>query len=59
MEYANKNGGITIGFTGFDGGELKHLAKLSLIVPSNSMQQVEDVHMLLEHLICSSILERI
>jgi D-sedoheptulose 7-phosphate isomerase len=59
VEFVNQNGGTTIGITGFDGGQLKHFAKISLVVPSNSMQQVEDIHLILEHLICSSILEKI
>ena len=51
VEYANKEGAITIGLTGFDGGKLAKMAKISYIVPSNCMQQVEDVHLLIEHLL--------
>ncbi|MFQ6067505.1 MAG: D-glycero-beta-D-manno-heptose 1,7-bisphosphate 7-phosphatase [bacterium] len=52
VEYANANGALTIGFTGFEGGKLKDIAKECLIVLSNSMEQIEDIHLILEHLLC-------
>jgi len=51
VEYANKEGAVTIGLTGFDGGKLAGMAKISYIVPSNCMQQIEDVHLLIEHML--------
>ncbi len=49
--YANSIGGRTIGLIGFSGGKLKDVAQESLIVPSDNMQRVEDVHLILVHLI--------
>jgi D-sedoheptulose 7-phosphate isomerase len=46
---------ITIGFVGFDGGELKNLVDVCVHVPSTCMEQVEDVHLVLEHLICTGL----
>jgi D-sedoheptulose 7-phosphate isomerase len=57
IEYANNNGAVTIGWSGFGGGKLKNLAQISLIIPSNYMQRIEDIHLLLEHLITSLIRE--
>jgi D-sedoheptulose 7-phosphate isomerase len=57
IEYANKNGGITIGWSGFSGGKLKDIAKIPIVVPSQYMQRIEDIHLLLEHLITSLIRE--
>jgi len=57
IEYANDHGGITIGWSGFDGGKLKDLAQVPLVVPSHYMQRIEDIHLLLEHLITSLIRE--
>lgn len=53
VEYANANGGITIGLTGFDGGELKKAAFMNVHVPSSKGEYgpVEDMHMVLDHLI--------
>lgn len=53
IEYANENNGITIGLTGYDGGKLKNVAQNCIIVPSNNMQQIEDVHLIILHLISS------
>jgi histidinol-phosphate phosphatase family protein len=45
----------TIGFTGFDGGKLKDLVDVCIHVPSHCMEQVEDMHLMLEHLICTCL----
>ncbi|MDH7487811.1 MAG: SIS domain-containing protein [Anaerolineae bacterium] len=46
---------VTIGFAGFDGGRLKNEVDLCIHVPSNCMEQVEDIHLMLEHLICTCL----
>ncbi len=51
VAYANSKAAITIGLTGFEGGRLKEIAKVCLIVPSSSMEQIEDVHLILGHLL--------
>lgn len=53
MKLARKLGAITIGLTGFDGGEVKNLVDMAIVVPNHCMQQVEDVHLILEHAICT------
>lgn len=50
IDYANKNGGITIGWTGYDGGQLKKITKYSVNANVNDMQLSEDVHLLLTHI---------
>ncbi len=57
IEYANKNGGFTIGFSGCDGGKLLKCAQENIHVPSSHMQRVEDIHLLIEHLLTSLIKE--
>lgn len=57
IDYANKNGGITIGFSGYDGGKLLKYAKENIHVPSSSMQRVEDIHLIIEHILTSLIRE--
>ena len=52
-------GGITIGFSGFDGGAMKELADACIVVPFDSTPQVESFHLALEHLICSCLKEKI
>lgn len=50
MEYANNHQGVTVGFSGYDGGKLKKCAQYNVHVPINNMQVVEDLHMMLDHL---------
>lgn len=53
IELANEAGALTIGFTGFEGGQLSPMVDLDLHVPSQCIEQVEDIHLMLEHLIVS------
>jgi D-sedoheptulose 7-phosphate isomerase len=54
---AQEAGATTIGFTGFEGGVLADMVDIPLIVPSDCMERIEDVHLILEHIICSTIRE--
>ncbi len=51
VDFANSKGAVTIGLTGFDGGKLAEIAKIAYVVPCNCMQQIEDVHLLIEHML--------
>ena len=57
IEYANRNGGLTIGLSGCDGGRLLKSAQGNIHVPSFYTQKVEDIHLLIEHLLTSLIRE--
>ena len=59
IEYARKNGAVTIGFIGFGGGKLKDLADKSIVLSKKNYQQVEDAHMVLAHIIPCRIKEKI
>jgi hypothetical protein len=50
--------GIIIGFSGFDGGRLSTLVDIPVVVPCDSMEQIEDVHVVLCHLTASVLRER-
>lgn len=50
-EYAKKHGGKVIGFTGFDGGKLKDVSDICINVPSDSYEKIEDLHMMLTHMV--------
>lgn len=58
LEYANEHGATTIGLTGFDGGLLKKVAKISVHVPTAKGEYgpVEDAHMVLDHLVGAFLL---
>jgi D-sedoheptulose 7-phosphate isomerase len=59
IDLANRANAKTIAFTGFDGGKLGSLADIHVCVPSNSVEQIEDVHLMLEHLICRALREEV
>jgi len=59
MMYVKENGGKTIGFSGFNGGPMKDVADVCVVVPINSTPHVESFHVVLEHLICSRLKEKI
>lgn len=53
LQTARSMGMVTIGFGGRDGGKMKNYCDEILIAPTNSMEQLEDMHMLYEHAIVS------
>lgn len=55
IEYVNENDGITIGWTGYDGGKLKQVAQYSINANINDMQISEDVHMIIVHIIMQNL----
>ncbi len=41
----------TVGLTGRNGGKLKELVDVALVVPSDNMQHIQDVHLVFLHLL--------
>ena len=52
VETAKFKGLKTIGFLGSDGGKLKDLVDLPLIVSSQESDRIQEVHILIGHLLC-------
>jgi len=57
IDYANKCNAVTICFLGFDGGKGKAIARHSIVVPSSHYGRVEDIHLILGHMICAYLRE--
>lgn len=57
VEYANSRNAITIGLSGFDGGKLLKTARENIHIPSFDMQKVEDMHLLVQHILTTLIRE--
>jgi D-sedoheptulose 7-phosphate isomerase len=55
LDLARRRGLTTIGFTGRDGGDMRQRCDVCLVAPCQPMEQIEDVHVLLCHLIYSAI----
>ena len=59
VEYANSKGVTTIGLTGYDGGQLRKIAKYSVNTNINDMEISEDVHLSLCHMVKRTMLANI
>lgn len=59
IEEAHRHDGITIGFTGFDGGRVGQIVKFNIHIKSDIVEHVEDIHLMLEHIIVRTIKERL
>jgi len=57
VEYANSIACVTIGFSGFEGGQLASLAQHALVVRGNHMGRIEECHLLACHLIAYYFME--
>ena len=56
---AKKSNATTIAFTGFDGGGLGPMVDINIHVDSNIIEHVEDIHLVLEHMIVKTIKEQV
>ncbi len=56
---AKERGATTIGFTGADGGQLARIVDVNVLAPGAPMEMAEDVHMVLDHLICTTLRARL
>lgn len=59
LKQAKKMGLKTIALTGGDGGEIAKIADISLIVPSNITARIQEAHIVIGHIICELIEEKI
>ena len=51
IEYANSHGAVTVGLVGKGGGKLAELAQFSIVVKSDSYEEVEDIHLIITHML--------
>jgi len=58
LKLANEAGATTLALGGYDGGKMKDIAQRIIIVPSHNMQHVEDVHLVLCHLLYACLMAR-
>lgn len=59
IEFARKNGAVTVGFIGFGGGKLKELVHKCIVLSSKDYGQVEDIHLSLAHIVAYLVKGRI
>lgn len=59
FETAKEKEMITIGFTGFTGGAMKEISDYLLNVPSTDTPRIQESHILLGHIICELVEEKL
>lgn len=59
LQYAKDRGGKALGFSGFDGGAMKELCDVCVVVPYNTTPHVEGFHVVLHHLIYDQLPKKI
>ena len=55
LEAANKIGAYTVAFTGRDGGKVKDIANLPIIIENNITARIQEAHMFIGHWLCEAI----
>ena len=55
IKTAKKKGAITIGLLGGDGGTIKNMVDISIIVPSTNTARIQEVHRVIYHIICDIV----
>ena len=60
VNYAKEIGSVVIGVSGFDGGKLKEIAdiKFHIDAPAGEYGLVEDIHLILDHILYSYYIQR-
>ena len=55
IRYAKDHGGETVGLSGFSGGKLSKLADVPFVAKVNDMQKIEDIHMIVVHMLMQAV----
>lgn len=59
LEMARDKNIVTIGFSGNDGGKMKSLCDHILIVPSDTTARIQEMHILLGHMLCGGLEQKL
>lgn len=59
LEKAKEVGIKRVGFLGKDGGAMKELCELSVVIPSDCTPRIQEMHILMGHILCKMIEEEL
>ena len=59
LRIARESGAFTVGLTGFQGGQMKVLCDVCIIIPSDNMQIIEDLHLSVTHSLFTAVRQKI
>jgi len=55
FEEAKRRGATTVCYSGFEGGKARAIADINIVVPCHKMVQVEDFHLIINHMIADEL----
>ena len=55
VQFARACGAFTIGWSGYQGGKLAKMVDLPIVIPSDSIEQIEDLHLMMAHMVTVSL----
>ncbi|WP_105188313.1 MULTISPECIES: D-sedoheptulose-7-phosphate isomerase [unclassified Pseudoalteromonas] len=55
LQAANEIGAYTVALTGRDGGEVKNIAKLPIIIANDETARIQEAHMFIGHWLCEAL----
>ncbi|CCQ09500.1 Phosphoheptose isomerase 1 [Pseudoalteromonas luteoviolacea B = ATCC 29581] len=55
LEAANRIGAYTVAFTGREGGKVKDIAKLPIIIRNDETARIQEAHMFIGHWLCEAV----
>ena len=59
LKASKKNGGLTIGLLGNNGGKIKNTVDISLVVNATSVPRIQEAHRVIYHIICEIVEEEL
>jgi len=59
LKTSKKNGGLTIGLLGNNGGKIKNIVDISLVVNATSVPRIQEAHRVIYHIICEIVEEEL
>jgi D-sedoheptulose 7-phosphate isomerase len=55
LKVAKELGCKTLGLSGKDGGEMNSMCHLNLVIPSNDTPRIQEMHILIGHILCQGV----
>lgn len=59
LDQAREAGAVTVGLSGYEGGRMAELCDICIVIPSNNMQIIEDLHLAVTHALFTLVRDRI
>ena len=59
IQVARASGAFTIGWTGGHGGQMAGMVDIALVVDSHCVEQIEDIHLIVEHMLTNALRQAI